>query len=47
MLYGVLNKVGVTPDPYIVPMICTGLAAVLLVVPAKLTRNYIPWAIGG
>lgn len=47
VLYGVLNKVGVTPDPYIVPMICTGLAAVLLVVPAKLTRNYIPWAIGG
>lgn len=47
VLYGVLNRIGIVPDTYIVPIVCTILSAVILVIPAKFVRKYIPWAVGG
>lgn len=46
-LYGVLNRVGVTPDSYIMPIICTALAVTVLALPAKEIKKYLPWMVGG
>ena len=46
ILYMLLKRIGITPDQYVTPILCTMMTAVLLAVPAKLTRKYIPYAVG-
>ncbi len=46
VLYMVFEKVGIQPDLYITPILCTVLSAITLAFPAWFVRKYMPWAVG-
>ena len=46
LLYGVMQRVGIIPDLYIAPVVCTVISALLLAYPAILVKKYVPWMMG-